>query len=246
MITSVGFLPAAPVLVTDVAAGAAYELDGLRAQCDRVLGDVLTDAVDSVVLIAPDSRSGCVPVDASETRTGWFPADAWGSLRAFGVDVRSGLTVRADDGYDVLEYGHVIGAWMLDRHGYRGTRRALLVAEGDGAPAAALLRDAGDEGDSFALLVMGDGSARLSVKAPGYFDPGAQAFDDAVRHALSSGDPRVLAKLDPGAARVQRASGYDGWQAVASVVINEGRSAWRARCHYEAPYGVGYFAASWI
>ena len=231
MIASVGFLPSAPILVTDVAAGAAYELDGLRVHCDRVLSDVLTEAVDSVVLIASGSR------------TQWLPDDAMGSLRGFGVDVRAGLGVRTDDAHDVLEYGHTVGAWMLDRHGYRGTRRALVVADGAGATAGALL---GDMGDSCALLVMGDGSARLSVKAPGYFEPGAQAFDDAVDRALSCGDPSALAKLDPDAARVQTASGYDGWQAVAAAVINEGRSTWRAKCHYEAPYGVGYFAASWI
>jgi len=230
MINSVGFLPSAPLLVGDLAAGAASELDGLRAQCERVLGDVLTAAVDSVVLIS------------SGRLTGWLPEDAKGSLRGFGVDVRAGLGVSTDGSREVLECGHVVGAWMLDRHGYRGRRHALVVADGAGVAAGELL---GDVAGSCALLVMGDGSARLSVKAPGYFDPGAQAFDNEVRHALSSGDPRVLAKVDPGAARVQIASGYDGWQAVASAVAGEGRSTWRARCHYEAPYGVGYFAASW-
>ena len=236
MIVSVGFLPSAPLVVDEVAAGAAPELDGLRAECDRVLTDALAGSIDVVALVAPGGR------------TRWLPEDATGSLRGFGVDVRVGLgapggpATSTEDSPDVLEYGQVVGAWLLDRKDYRGVRRALTVAPGDGETAALLLSGLDAR---CAVVVMGDASARLSVKAPGYFDAGAQEFDAAVLRSLAAGDAAALAKLDRDAAVSQLASGYDGWHAVALALISQGHVEWDARCHYEAPYGVGYLAAVW-
>ena len=44
---------------------------------------------------------------------------------------------------------------------------------------------------------MGDGSARRTVKAPGYLDPAAEPFDARVATALAAGDAGALAGLDP-------------------------------------------------
>ena len=47
------------------------------------------------------------------------------------------------------------------------------------------------------VLAMGDGSARRTLKAPGYLDPAAAPFDAAVAAALADGDAGALAALDP-------------------------------------------------
>ncbi len=236
MIVAVGFLPAAPILISELAAGAAYELDSLRESCTRVLGDVLTRPSEGVVMLA-----------AGEF-TGWLADDATGSMASFGVNVEgqfvgspSDATQRASV-QDRLAYGHVVGSWLLDRAGYRGVRRPMSVATGGGSRAADLL---GNLGAPQVLIVIGDGSARLSVKAPGYFDAGAQSFDQDVTHALASGDPSMLVKLDGVRAAKQMSSGFDAWQATGRALQSQGTQRWQAQSDYEAPYGVGYFTASW-
>ncbi len=46
------------------------------------------------------------------------------------------------------------------------------------------------------VLVMGDGSARRSLKGPGYLDDRAERFDATVVMALADGSPQSLAALD--------------------------------------------------
>ncbi len=236
MIVAVGFLPAAPILISEVASGAAYELDGLRESCMRVIRDVTARPSEGVVMLA-----------AGEF-TGWLADDATGSMASFGVHVegqfvgsRSGAAQR-ESVRDRLTYGHVVGSWLLDRTGYRGVRRAMSVAGGGGSTAAELLRNLGAPQ---VLFVMGDGSARLSVKAPGYFDAGAKTFDEDVTQALASGDPSMLVKLDGVHAAQQMSSGFDAWQAAGLALQRRVTQGWQARSDYEAPYGVGYVTASW-
>ncbi|WP_343898953.1 hypothetical protein [Nocardioides aquaticus] len=45
-------------------------------------------------------------------------------------------------------------------------------------------------------LVIGNGSARRTEKAPGHLDPRAASFDAALGRALTSPDPAALARLD--------------------------------------------------
>lgn len=229
MIVAVGFLPAAPILIDEVAAGAAYELDGLRESCTRVLREVLSHSNEYVVVLADGEF------------TGWLANDATGSMAPFGVGVQGDGAQRASV-HERLAYGHVVGSWLLDRAGNQGVRRAMSVASGGGSMAADLLANLDA---SYALIVIGDGSARLSVKAPGYFDPGAQSFDEQMAEALASGDPSLLAKLDGAVAAEQMSSGFEAWYATGLALQSQGAHRWQAESAYEAPYGVGYFTASW-
>ena len=83
----------------------------------------------------------------------------------------------------------------------------------------------------------GDGSARRTLKAPGYLDPAAERFDAAVARALADGDAAALAALDVAEGQRLLAAGAAPWRAVGEVLT--GRPA-TARLHAdEAPYGVG-------
>jgi hypothetical protein len=94
-----------------------------------------------------------------------------------------------------------------------------------------------------ALLVMGDGSARRGEKAPGYDDPRARPYDDAVARALATADLAALRGLDPGLAAELLASGRAPWQVLAGAAAGTG---WRGDLsYYAAPYGVAYFVAGW-
>jgi hypothetical protein len=95
------------------------------------------------------------------------------------------------------------------------------------------------EADS--LLVVADGSAKRTLKAPGGFDPRAAAFDAGVVAALGAADSAALAALDDELADELWVAGTAAWSAVAALPGD-----WRAEVLYaDAPHGVGYAVATW-
>jgi hypothetical protein len=70
-------------------------------------------------------------------------------------------------------------------------------------------------GDRVGLLVMADGSACRSPRAPGYLDPRAAAFDAALEQAVRGGDLGALRAMDESVARELLASGRPAWQVLA-------------------------------
>jgi hypothetical protein len=94
------------------------------------------------------------------------------------------------------------------------------------------------------MLVLGDGSARRSDSAPGYYDARAEPFDAGVVEAFASGDVAALTALDPVLAAELRCAGRAAWQVLAGASGDAVPS--RRRVHYAAaPLGVGYVVASW-
>ena len=93
------------------------------------------------------------------------------------------------------------------------------------------------------LLVVADGSAKRSEKAPGYFDPRAADFDAAVARALRDGSPEQLSALDPDLATELWATGVPTWQALAAATAAGSPSA--ELLYDDAPHGVGYVVATW-
>jgi hypothetical protein len=92
---------------------------------------------------------------------------------------------------------------------------------------------------------MGDGSACRGVKAPGYDDPRADGYDAAVARALATADAGALLGLDPVLSDQLRVAGRAPWQVLAGAATATG-GRWRGELTYDAaPYGVGYFVASW-
>jgi len=95
--------------------------------------------------------------------------------------------------------------------------------------------------DAEALLVVADGSAKRTIKAPGHFDERAEAFDAAVAAALRAGDPAALGALDAHLAGELWVGGLAAWTAVAGL-----GGPWHAELSYaDAPHGVGYVVATW-
>lgn len=92
------------------------------------------------------------------------------------------------------------------------------------------------------LLVVADGTARRTEKAPGHLDPRAEGYDAQVVEALASGDPAALAALDPALGAELLAAGVPVWRALAASLSGtfEAQIAYAA-----APFGVGYVVATW-
>ena len=90
-------------------------------------------------------------------------------------------------------------------------------------------------------LVVGDGTAKRTLKAPGHLDERAAGFDEAVVAALAAGDPDALGALDTGLAAELWVAGLAAWNAAATLA-----GPWQAEVLYaDAPYGVGYAVATW-
>ena len=84
-----------------------------------------------------------------------------------------------------------VGAWLLARTRL-GRRPSRGSAWGAARPDRCLRagRDLAARAQRVALLVMGDGSACRTVKAPGYLDERAADFDAAAARALGDADVR--------------------------------------------------------
>lgn len=226
MIVAVAFVPGPPVLVPAVAAGAAGELDDVRAACGSALRVVA--AAELVVVLGAAGEDGR------------WPGDAAGSLRGFGIDVRAGGT-----GEPVLPAPLTVAAWLLDRAGHPGAREYRAVADTATPPECARIgAELADGPRPTALVVVGEGSARLSVKAPGALDERAEAFETTVADALGTGDRAALAGLDAGLAAALMVSGRAPWQVAAASWTGPQPPAARLLAH-QAPYGVGYLVATW-
>ena len=101
-----------------------------------------------------------------------------------------GAPGRADAG---CPWPHTVGAWLLDEAGFAGTR----VGVGPATSRDLLAALPGPVG----VLAMGDGSARRTVKAPGYLDEAAGPFDAAVAARPAFRGRRRAGRARPGRGR---------------------------------------------
>jgi hypothetical protein len=223
-VAAVAFCPTPPLLLPVVEGRPDAATTALRQACAEAIG-VLLGARPDVVVIAGD---GAAPGER------YGEGDA-GDLRGFGVDVRVPFSGGARPGGRRVPLAHTLGAWLLDAAG----SAALRVGVGPADLAGLLSSLPGPVG----VLAMGDGSARRTVKAPGYLDPDAEPFDARAASALADGDAAALADLDPAEGERLLAAGVPTWRAVGSCLA--GREFGAALHHDAAPFGVGYLVASW-
>ncbi|MEU0404394.1 class III extradiol dioxygenase subunit B-like domain-containing protein [Streptomyces sp. NPDC006197] len=240
MLVAAAVCPSPPLLVPDVATGAAPELDAARAAC--------ADAVGLLAAARPDRLY--VVGAADEGAHGGYPAGATGSFAGFGVDLSVRLGAEpprgeAESDDRPLPLSLAVGAWLLARADWADAPvEGLGVAVSTAADVCAGTgRELAASAERVALLVLGDGSACRTVKAPGYLDERAAGFDAEAARALGTADVAALLALDAGLASELRAAGRAPWQVLAGAAEGAGLDG---RLLFEdAPYGVGYFVAAW-
>jgi hypothetical protein len=220
MITRAVVCPSPPLLAADLT-GRETVLPDLAKAC--------ADAVARLLAAGPDA---VIVVGGGRTTATWDPGSRL-DLAAYGPGFPSGTAG--------LPLGLGLGAMLLEDAGYAGPRVLQAIAED--APAAECL----ELGASLAgrapragLLVVGDGSARRSLKAPGHLDERAAPFDASVERALRDGDMTALAGLDPHLARELMATGRAAWQVLAGVF---GAPPAGEILYSGAPFGVSYLVA---
>jgi hypothetical protein len=203
---------------------AVAETDALRRACADAVAAMLAAGPRVVVVVGDGAAPGMR-----------FGGGAGGDLRGFGIDLEIPFEGPVRAGAPRLPLAHTVGGWLLERAGFPG-ERVGVGPESLGDVLAGLTGPVG-------LLAMGDGSARRTLKAPGYLDPAAEPFDRFIADALQRGDAGALASLDAAEGDRLLAAGTATWQAVGTALA--GRSI-TARLHYaDAPFGVGYFVAGW-
>jgi aromatic ring-opening dioxygenase LigB subunit len=100
--------------------------------------------------------------------------------------------------------------------------------------------------DARDLLVMANGSARRSEKAPGHLDPRAAGYDDWLRQLLRLGDLQGLASLDVDEGEELLATGLRSLTVLARQLADRGVSVREVQVDHDAdPYGVQYWVVRW-
>lgn len=232
MIAAAAFCPYPPLLVPALAGGAAAELEPVRDACRKALTSVHETAERLVLLGTAATSAFHSPV-------------ARGSLSGHGVAVDVQLGSPACGGSIELPLSLTVGAWLVaqalgDRTGAVG----FSIGPDFASTRAALDLLALAETERVGLVVMGDGSARRSTTAPGYFDERAEPFDSAVAAALRDGDGDALASLDESRGADLLAAGVPAWRAAGALLAGGEFDA--ELLYAQAPYGVGYFVAQWL
>ena len=220
-LTAVAVCPHPPLLVPQIAGAAAGELDELRMACDEAVARLLSSRPARILIVGTDDEP-------------------------HGPHGRSGLAGYAPGVPDLpggsLPLALAIGDWLLDRAG-ADLPRQLFGVRPDGTPSPGWA-DVADSPAPTGLLVMGDGSARRSRKAPGYFDERAEPFDAGLTKALLTADVDTLAALDTELAAEVWVGGVGAFKALAALATG---TPWQADVSYDAaPYGVQYTVACWM
>jgi hypothetical protein len=253
LITGFAVVPSPPLLARDLT-GRATVLPELREACAIAVGRLLAASRADVVAVVgggpatqawtPDARLDLFafgPVLAMSRAPRSVAASGGGESTGVLVESR-GFGGRLPPGEtQSLPLALGIGAVLLDEAGYAGPR--VLQAIDVTAPPEDCLRAGtrvAELAPRVALLVAGDGSARCTPAAPGYFDDRAEEFGRRVESALRGGDMAALAALDAGLAAELMATGRAAWQVLAGAVGAQ-RQVPGDVLYADAPFGVAYY-----
>lgn len=219
VLISVAFVPATPLLVPHIAQGAAHELAQLRQASLDVVTQLIQSGADQLVIVGTAPTTGLV----------------------IGEPDWSGFGLGSAPTGQALSPSLSIGHWLLDQVGVQADLYVGVSPQSSNAECAALGQSLVGE-QSLAVLVVGDGSACRSDKAPGSLDPRAQEFDAEVVEALRLGDSARLSRLDSDVATELQVDGRAPWQVVAAMADAPMASQVVAS---DDPYGVLYVVAQW-
>ena len=241
--------PPAPLLARELT-GLDPVIPELRQACATAAERLVKAGPEVIAVVGLGRRTAVWPADgrldvaafgpALGTRGGSVPGGSVPGGSVPGGSVPGGSV----SGGPPLPLPLGLGARLLDEAGYSGPR--LLQSVHSGEPAAACLRlGAGlrTMSDRLGLLVMADGSACRSLRAPGYLDPRAAAFDAVIADAVRGGDLAPLRAMDSDLARELLVASRPGWQVLAGAMPGRAPST---EVLYEAdPFGVFYLVA-WL
>jgi hypothetical protein len=272
VVLAAAVVPHPPLLVPDLAAGAAGSIAPLLAACDAVVAGLLAHSPRTVVLIGSGRHTGAHAERDTGTLAGFgapgpgrvevAPGPGRGEAAPGPGRGEAGSVIQLER--PTLPLSLVIGRWLLERAGWpgpddsggpdgsgRADGRVVLHEVAADASLEQCVRlgtqVTAETGPESVWLVLGDGSTRRGPRSPGHDDPRAAGFDAAVARAFATGDLEALLALDPELSAELGVAGRPVWQALAAAVaVPPGWPGIDATVHYdEAPFGVEYLVADW-
>lgn len=235
-------VPHPPLLVPELAAGAAAETAPLRNAC-LAAARALARACPRWVAVAV--------VDPAAVKS------RWGSFAGYGADVQITLDPEAPSAPRAeLPLPLLIAGWLREQVSAAQVSAAQVsvsvsaVSPGTSTAqcrrigtelAQRLRREAGP----VSLLVLGDGAATHTLRAPGYLDSRAKRLDETVAAALAAANPAALLDLDATLASELLVAGREAWQVAAAAAQALARTYRGELLYSAAPYGVAYHVALW-
>lgn len=214
-----------PPLLVRALGGGQDPVAGLRVACGRAVSQLVAAGLERVVVVGAADETG-----------------PWDGLT---LDVhRFGTTRPRPEQEESLPPSLGIGRMLLDDSGWRGPTD--VVGVGWDASEQELLAVAGcltGGAGATGVLLLGDGSARRSEKAPGYLDPRASGYDDLVAAALADGDAAALRELDADLGRELMVGGRSVFRLLGLLAGD--RPVTASLEHRDDPFGVSYFVARW-
>ncbi|RMI28617.1 class III extradiol ring-cleavage dioxygenase family protein [Nocardia stercoris] len=239
-------IPSPPVLVPELCGGSpdrepghpAAEVPPLRAAVLRA-GATLAEAAQRWTVVGVGEHDRVVE------------ADAVGTFRGFGADVRVGLSADATADPDpALPLPVLLGGWLREICAPAATARARIVAA-DTPPArcrelgARLRAELDSRPGADGVLVVADGAATLTAAAPGYLDERAPAVQRDLDRALCSGDRAALRALDPALCAELELAGRAAYQVLDGLFDADPAEPRVESGYAAAPFGVGYHVGEW-
>jgi len=238
MLIAAALCPAPPLLARELT-GADPVVPELRQACFDAAAELVRSAPDVVAVVGTADQTRAFGARGPLDLAAYAPA--LGRDDGDGRDGRDGAAPPRSGG--PLPFPLGLGCRLLDQAGYVGQFMLQAVSEqASAAECAALGASLADAATGVALLVMADGSARRSLKAPGYLDERSFAFDARVTDAIRDGDMAALLALDAGLARELMATGRPGWQVLAGALAGQRTSGLIRYC--DDPFGVAYLVAT--
>jgi hypothetical protein len=235
VIVRVAVVPHPPLLVPELAAGAAAETAPLRDACLVAAGALAQLCPRWVAIAAVDPAA---------------VTGAAGSFAGYGAAVEVALrphaspTDRAE-----LPLPLLIAAWL---RGQVGAAHVTVSPVPPGSSADQCRRMGTElaqrlrrDGDPVALLVLGDGAATHTLRAPGYLDNRAHHLDAAVAEALATANCAALLDLDVTLTSELLVAGREAWQVGAAAALSLAPAYHGELLYSAAPYGVAYHVAVW-
>lgn len=226
---AIALTPSAPVLIPALSGAAAAEVAHLTAAA-RAAAATLPDrwiAIGAGSEVGPHGQ-----VIESETR---------GTFAGYGADLPVALGDQAPDQVTGLPLCALIAGWLRAQANPRARVQVRLYpADLDAQTALArgrelrALLDADPE--PVGVLVVADGANTLTASAPGGYNPQSEAVQAALESALAAADTAALIRLP------DTIVGRVAYQVLAGLAPQATAVTQMARA---APYGVGYFIATW-
>ena len=180
-IVSAALVPAAPVIVTGLS-GHTMPVPEVRSAALDAIQRMVDAGVDEVIVLAEADRDGLFDSTAP-----------WGLHRIGGLHPFSEAGAVFDQ---LLTMPLAIGASMLRDAGWTGTTSFHALERTMSADAAAEVgRGLGTTKRSVGLLLLGNGSACCTEKAPGSFHPQAETFNATLLTVIRQGDRAAMMEL---------------------------------------------------